>query len=109
MPVSSEPPYEERLYIEVQELRQQLDAREAELEAERQRRWEGNRISSEELAMSQKQVAVLRDVVWETNKYLDQTYADLIGSLGAEWLAARIVDHLSPMLSKALAATAPKP
>ena len=52
-----------------------------------------------------KRGVMLRDVVLETKKYLDQTYADLIGNLGAEWLAARIVDHLSPILSKALAAT----
>ena len=41
------------------ELRQQLAERDAELEAERQRRWEGNRISSAELAASQKQVDAL--------------------------------------------------
>ncbi len=76
----------------------------AELEAERQRRWEGNRISSAELAASQKQVDVLLDVVREANKYIDQTYSDNLGR-NCEWLAARYADSLSPMLSKALAAT----
>ena len=64
---------------EIAELRQQLAEREAELEAERQRRWEGNRISSAELAASQKQVDVLLDVVREANKYIDQTYSDNLG------------------------------
>lgn len=94
-----------QLQNENTQLCQQLAAAQAELEAERNRRWEGNRISSEEFSKSQKREVILRDVVLETKKYLDQTYADLIGNLGAEWLAARIVDHLSPTLSKALAAT----
>ena len=80
----------------------------AELEAERQRRWEGNRISSAELAASQKQVDVLLDVVREANKYIDQTYSDNLGR-NCEWLAARYADSLSPMLLKAIAATEPKP
>ena len=43
------------------------------------------------------------EALWETNKYLDQTYADLIGNYGSEWLAARMVDTLSTILSKAIA------
>lgn len=51
------------------------------------------------------QIEMLREVLWETNKFVDQTYADLIGSLSSEWLAARYVKVLSPLLSKALSTT----
>jgi len=44
----------------VKELEQQLADAKAELEAERQRRWDGNRISSEENAELNKQIVMLR-------------------------------------------------
>lgn len=45
----------------------------------------------------------LREVLWDTNKFIDQTYSDLIGSNSLESLAARYADTLSLPLSKALA------
>ena len=60
-------------------------------------------MTKDEIILAQQaRIEQLKEVLWDTNKYLDQTYADLIGDLGAEWLAARIVDKLSPALSSAL-------
>ncbi len=74
--------------------------KQAWVEADRQRQINELR---RQLATSQAREQQLREVVWETNRHLDQTYSDLIGHLGCEWLAAEYVDTLSPMLSKALA------
>ena len=60
-------------------------------------------MTKDEIILAQQaRIEQLKEVLWDTNKYLDQTYADLIGHLGAEWLAASIVDELSPALSSAL-------
>ncbi|MBK6587908.1 MAG: hypothetical protein IPG22_06290 [Acidobacteria bacterium] len=48
---------------EIESLRQQLSAAQAELEAERNRRFEGNRISSQEYNDSQKREVILRIAV----------------------------------------------
>lgn len=73
---------------EVLSLRQQLAEAQAELEVERSRRFEGNRISSKEYNDSQKLVALMRDVVWETNKDLDQTKEEI------ESLRQQLADHI---------------
>ena len=60
-------------------------------------------MTKDEIILAQQvRIEQLKEVLWDTNKYLDQTYADLIEHLGAEWLAASIVDELSPALSSAL-------
>ena len=56
----------------------------------------------QQLAAHEAVIKQMRDIVWEVNKYVDQTYSDLIGNIGSEWLAARYVDKLSPILSTAL-------
>ena len=94
---------------------EQLRNRIAELEAENERikkqsatrriglckAGESNDVLREKLATYEAVVKKLRDIVWEVNKYVDQTYSDLIG-MNVEWLAARYIDTLSPMLSTGL-------
>ena len=74
----------------ITELRQQLTAAQAELEAERNRRFEGNRISSQEYNDSQKREVMLRDVMREV--------------LDAVWL--KTSHELASKFSEALSATA---
>lgn len=38
----------------------------------------------------------------DIHKYVDQTYSDLIGNLGSEWLAARFADHILPLTNSML-------
>lgn len=51
----------------------------------------------------QEKLRIAADTLWEVNKYVDQSfdqsYSDLIGDLGSEWLAARYVKNLSPLIS----------
>lgn len=35
--------------------------------------------------------------IQDIQAYVDQTYSDLIGNLGSEWLAARYADHILPI------------
>lgn len=39
----------------------------------------------------------LIDSLIKIHNYVDQTYSDLIGNLGAEWLAARMADEILPI------------
>ncbi|MBK6587907.1 MAG: hypothetical protein IPG22_06285 [Acidobacteria bacterium] len=91
---------------EIESLRQQLSAAQAELEAERNRRFEGNRISSQEYNDSQKREVMLRDAL----KYSRHQCEGLRVWGGMSWSyhpfqAKRIFD----VCDKALAATEPKP
>lgn len=56
----------------------------------------------QQLAEKVAEIERLRDAIWTTNKFIDQTYSDLVGT-NSDYLAARYVDSLSPILSSALA------
>ena len=40
----------------------------------------------------------------DIQRYVDQTYSDLIGNMGSEWLAARYADHILPITRQMMAA-----
>lgn len=56
----------------------------------------------ETIAQQAEAIRLKDEALFETIKYVDQTYADLIGNLSGEWLAARYADALSPILSNAI-------
>ena len=42
----------------------------------------------------------LKEAILHIHNYVDQTYSDLIGNLGAEWLAAKMADEILPIARK---------
>ncbi len=56
-----------------------------------------------ELKTLREKLRVAEKALSRTYEYVDQTYSDLIGNLGSEWLAARYADDLLPQIRKALA------
>ena len=40
----------------------------------------------------------------DIQRYVDQTYSDLIGNMGSEWLAARYANHILPITRQMMAA-----
>lgn len=68
----------EQRYAEIIKLRKELQA---------------ERDKNQRLINSMKQI----------HDYVDQTYSDLIGHLGAEWLAAKMADDILPIARQSLA------
>ena len=103
---------QESVQEETESLRQKLDEVQAELEAERNRRFEGNRISSQEYNDSQKQVVMLRDALNKMNRAyvnLIENARDRIITLGGDCDHVDVMERSDPNLlesKEALAATA---